>query len=67
MRLHVIQRWHFHNYYEQISALIEAVYIEKETICYIFYTDLEVRGNVMPTFLIRESEGVGVRELSGIW
>lgn len=47
---------------------MESVYIEKETICYILYTDSEVRDNDVPSFcLVRDSEGAGLRELLRIW
>lgn len=71
MRLHVIWRSYFYNYcghWYQWSSLKGAIYIEKESTCYIFYTDLEVRGNAMPSFsLVRNSKGAGIRELWRIW
>lgn len=67
MKLHNIWIWHFYNYSKHWylwSALMHIVYIEKQTICYILYTDSEVRDQDVPSFcLIRGSEGAGLREL----
>lgn len=66
-KMHIIWRWHFYNYYEHWylwSFLMETVYIEKESICYILYTDPEVKDHEVPSFcLVRDSEGAGLRKL----